>query len=132
MNKTLLFIIHGMGVHDQGWEVDLKTKLTDLTTRYPGFQNANLWDHVELIPIRYDNHIVEALNQWQAQAGAVSVFAEANKLGGSESLAWRDLDGNNKFDEDPSVFMSVDAFRLLQSEGPKFRAEYEKARAYLD
>ncbi len=50
----------------------------------------------------------------------------------SLGLAWHDVDGNDKFDEDPYVFMSVDAFRFMQSEGPKFRAEYEKARAYLD
>ncbi len=50
----------------------------------------------------------------------------------SLGLAWHDLDGNNKFDEDPYFFMSMDAFRFLQSEGPKFQAEYEKAKAYLD
>ncbi len=126
MNKTLLFIIHGMGVHNQGWETDLKTKLTDLTTRYPGFQNVDLWDRVELIPIRYDNHIVDALNQWQTSGGTASAFAEANKLAGSESLAWLDDIAN----EDSGFFWShvadVVIYRFFELYRDRIRASVAK------
>ncbi len=126
MNKTLLFVIHGMGVHDQGWEDDLKTKLTDLTTRYPAFQETSLWNHVKLIPIRYDNHIVDALNQWQTEAGTASVFAEANKIDGSESLAWL----NDIANEDSDFFWShvadVVIYRFFELYRDRIRASVAK------
>lgn len=50
----------------------------------------------------------------------------------SLGMAWHDVDGNGKRDDRPFVFFSVDVFRFLQTEGPRFKREYEKARALLD
>lgn len=50
----------------------------------------------------------------------------------SVGVAWHDVDGNDRFDDDPYVFMSFDVFRFLQTEGPRFRQEYAKARALLE
>jgi len=88
--KTILFMIHGMGDHGAAWEADVKAKLDEVAARYPNLQGASLWDSVELIPLRYDHHLTDALQQWQASAGPVSAFAEANKLDQAGSLDWLD------------------------------------------
>lgn len=90
MDKTMLFVIHGMGIHAADWADAVRAKLDETAARYPGLQGQSLWDRVELIPLRYDDRLAEVLAQWQAAAGPVSAFAEANKLAGSGSLAWLD------------------------------------------
>ncbi len=122
MAKTILFLIHGMGEHGPGWEVDVKAKLDEVAARYPGLQGTSLWDDVELIPLRYDDHLTDALQHWQASAGAVSAFAEANKLDHAGSLDW--LDGVAA--EDAGFFWShvadVVVYRFLKVYRERIRA----------
>lgn len=122
MAKTILFLIHGMGEHGPGWQADVTAKLDEVAARYPGLQGASLWDEVELIPLRYDHHITDALQRWQAASGAVSDFAEANKLDHAGSLGW--LDGVAA--EDPGFFWShvadVVVYRFLKLYRERIRA----------
>jgi hypothetical protein len=45
----------------------------------------------------------------------------------SAGIAWHDVDGG----DDAFVYLSFDLFRFLQTEGPRYKAEYDRVRALL-
>ncbi len=50
----------------------------------------------------------------------------------SVGVSWHDLDDDgNPFNDNPFVYLSFDLFRYVQSEGPRFKGEYDKVRALL-
>jgi hypothetical protein len=86
--RHTLFIVHGMGRHPDGWSKDPWTKLKEVSKRYRFFQDQNLEDLVEPIPITYDNHIVAALRRWEQLGSEFATFAKQNELRIAGSLDW--------------------------------------------
>jgi len=56
--------------------------------------------------------------------GPVVHFAKNMSLG----VAWHDTNDNDKLDDPPFVFMTVDLFRFLDTESSKFKAEMDKVK----
>ncbi len=82
MAKNPLFVVHGMGVHAPGWEVEVKSKLEEVAGRYAAFASApaGLWDLIELVPVGYDDILSNAVDQWRTNAGGIADFAKTNAV----------------------------------------------------
>ncbi|MER3424020.1 MAG: hypothetical protein C4293_13125 [Nitrospiraceae bacterium] len=91
MAKHLLFLIHGIGVHEPEWgeELDgpIKT-LQKVSEQYAYFQKPGqaLSEKVEFIPIHYDEVFKEIISQWQQDAAAIDQWDVNGMLHGG--LTW--------------------------------------------
>ncbi len=91
MARHVLFVVHGMGVHEADtWLDEVKQKLDEISRRYPTFKDSGWPADVTVVPVNYDDILCNVLKQWQDGAGAVSQFASQQqiKLGGT--LGWLD------------------------------------------
>ncbi|MCK6445318.1 MAG: hypothetical protein L6Q99_02910 [Planctomycetes bacterium] len=102
MAGSLLFVVHGMGVHAPGWEAEVRTKLEEVAGRYSGHaaNPAGLWNDLELVPVGYDDILSDAIDRWRTNAGGIADFARRNA-----QLEGLDADFLEKFaNEDPNFF----------------------------
>jgi hypothetical protein len=61
--------------------------------------------------------------------GVVAHWEKGFSLG----VAWHDVDGDgDQFDDDPFVYFSVDLFKFVQGERPKFQAARDQLQGMLD
>ena len=90
MSKHILYLIHGMGVHqEENWANGVIAKLKELSEHYSYFDENKLEDEVKFVQITYDNIISsEVLNEWQADAEKISDFAKENGLEDDDALNW--------------------------------------------
>ncbi len=90
MSKNVLFLVHGMGVHqEKKWADSVIEKLKDSSKKYSYFKESKLEDKVKFVPIVYDNIISSnVLNKWQEDANAISDFAKENGLEDNDALNW--------------------------------------------
>lgn len=75
---NLLFVIHGMGVHEAAdgaaagaWAGEITGKLDEIAAHYEGFDSTPFTEHVEIVPITYDRPFRELLAKWHEQAEEV-------------------------------------------------------------
>lgn len=80
MGKRLVFLVHGMGKHPEGWSRDAQEQLRDVAADYPRVHD-NL-DAMELIEIRYDHLFETVRRRWRDEYDAINAKIPAN-LGGS-------------------------------------------------
>ncbi|MBI3805301.1 MAG: hypothetical protein HY282_16245 [Nitrospirae bacterium] len=89
MPKQLLFLIHGIGVHDTDWaeEVDgpIKT-LQKVSQQYASFQAKPLEDRIEFVPIHYDEIFQEIASQCQHDTEQIQQLDPTGTF--SKSLSW--------------------------------------------
>ena len=90
----LLFILHGMGVHDTDWATPTVAHIRRIPGDY-GYawfqQNGPLENHVTLIPISYDSAFNTLLAQWSESATQLQQFA--NTLGVNVTKCFNFLQG---------------------------------------
>lgn len=63
-NKHLLFLLHGMGKHADGWSAGMETAIRDAFKNIPALGTLNFGDFFEFVPIRYDQHFDDLRKQW--------------------------------------------------------------------
>jgi len=90
MTKHTLFLLHGMGNHeDTQWADDVWNKLVECSSRYKHFKTKKALDeYAEPFPIEYDQFIRKALNRWDTQATSFGDFVESNDSSTQNSLHW--------------------------------------------
>jgi hypothetical protein len=57
MDKHIVFFVHGMGTHDATWHEAGVNILKSALTEYDAFGDRPLLDHIQVIPIVYDDKI---------------------------------------------------------------------------
>jgi len=77
----LLFILHGMGVHDANWAEPTVRHIARIPAEY-GYsffeQSGPLETHVTLAPISYDVAFTDLLTQWAESADELEAFADTH------------------------------------------------------
>lgn len=87
MAKHILFLVHGMGKHDDGWSQDTQDLIKKLYGQYPELDLVPFDERFEFKEIRYDGLFEERREQWKSESGAV---IKVLKAGGMEdSVAGR-------------------------------------------
>ncbi len=82
MSKFTLFMVHGIGEHrDAGWAFDAAA-LLDLAWERSVSLETNLTDHVDIVPITYDDIFDDYLSDYEDVASAV--FSDALNITGKE------------------------------------------------
>lgn len=94
--------VHGMGVHEEGWEDEIRTKLEEVAGRYGAFRDdpTQLWSKIDLVAIGYDDILSQTLQEWRESAAGVLEFLGGIELIGAPDLGWLDVFA----DEDPDFF----------------------------
>lgn len=79
--KHNLFLVHGMGVHETGsWADDVKDKIKETAGRYAFFEDLDLEERINFLPISYDQKLNELLQLWKEHASEMSSFLESQEL----------------------------------------------------
>lgn len=89
MPKHLLFLIHGIGVHETDWAeaVDGPVKtLQKVSRQYPYFQSKPLEERVEFAPIHYDQIFQEIASRCQQEVAQIDQLDPTGTF--SRSLSW--------------------------------------------
>src|SRR6476620_9939729 len=100
MPKHIVFLIHGIGIHETEWgeEVDgpIKT-LQKVSQQYAYFQKDGqaLTDKVEFVAVNYDEIFEEIITKWRQDASSIAQFDVDNVLKGS--LNWLATASDEKF-----------------------------------
>lgn len=84
-----LFLLHGMGKHDGGWEESVVEVLRDIYGRYRVSTAIGFEERFKVVALGYDDILRELLDLWQKQADGVGVLAEGVDAGQVESLVGR-------------------------------------------
>lgn len=102
MAERVLMAVHGMGVHEPGWEQEVRAKLEEVAGRYRAFRDdpTALWQELRLVPVGYDDLLRDTLAEWRTTAGGVLEFVRATELVGAPDLSWLQA----LADEDPGFF----------------------------
>ncbi len=83
---TRLFVVHGIGVFDNGWVAPVEALLTDIYGRYEVLSSVARKDRFTIHPIRYDDVLSALVKKWQADATAVSKLSADVSAGAAEAL----------------------------------------------
>lgn len=132
MATSVLFVVHGMGQYETGWEAEVRRKLEEVAGRYAAFRAdpAALWQEVELVPVLYDDVLRATIDAWRTHAGGVASFARQHELFGGLDLDWLERFAG----EDPSFFWThaadVVLYRFFKLQRAAVRARV--ARQILD
>jgi len=74
--KNTIFMVHGVGAHQEGWafaDDGPVAALVKAANYYPGFSEQDtLTNSVEFVEIRYDHIFDRILSNWQALAGGLT------------------------------------------------------------
>lgn len=96
-----LFLVHGMGNHQDDWAEPVVELLRDIYSRYRVSKLVSFDERFKVVPIRYDSIFRDTVQRWQQDASAVGQLAdgvgadEVNTLVGwlrnaqvDENFAW--------------------------------------------
>ena len=89
--SRLLFVVHGMGVHQKNWAAPTIKHLVALPTtyQYSWFtQHGALDTHVDIVPITYDGVFTQYLDDWSKSSTALQAFAVAHGVALPQFLTW--------------------------------------------
>lgn len=88
MAKNVIFLVHGVGRHEEGWttgENGPVSTLVDAANYYNGFsEQSPLTDSVEFIEIRYDDIFDKILSRWAELVDSLGNLPEATPQAISE------------------------------------------------
>ena len=91
MSRHVLFVVHGMGVSDpSAWAGEFQAKLKEVAKRYEHNHFPMAWfeDNVIVVPVKYGDILAAKVSEWQADAGGLGAFAEANGISDHGVLDW--------------------------------------------
>jgi len=92
----LVFLVHGMGIHETGWESKYIDALNAVYGRYGFLAKKKLTDRFTFVPIGYDDVFRETVANWAL--GATAFEAEAQKAGLSSTRLTSWLKGADAVD----------------------------------
>jgi hypothetical protein len=106
-NKHQLFLIHGMGKHDDGWsdgmEAAIRTAFKSLTKLSFMDFDANF----EFVPITYDGHFNELRKQWAKMGKSLTSFLgkhdKGGELGDTGKVVAKLANASDGFDKDDFI-----------------------------
>ncbi len=81
-----VFLLHGTGVHAEGWHTPIVAELKRLWLAY-GLSEAVFERKFDLVPVTYDDIFVELVTQWQETASEIAPFADRLGAGQVARLA---------------------------------------------
>lgn len=87
----VLFIVHGMGVHDSpSWPTSVVDKLDALAANYRHFQDdgRKFSELVDIVPVGYDRFFSDQLKKWDRSADELGTFAAENAVSLPQVLDW--------------------------------------------
>jgi hypothetical protein len=89
-----LFLIHGMGKHEEGWHQPVVDTLRDIYDRYRVSKFVSFDDRFKVVALGYDDVLRDLLAMWQEGAEGVGQLAEGVDAEQVENLVgWlRDID----------------------------------------
>lgn len=103
-NKHLLFLVHGMGKHADGWSAGMETAIRDAFRNIPALGTLKFDDFFEFVPIRYDKHFDDLRKQWAAQGKKLLSFlgplATQGELDSTSKLVVKLAKAANGFEKD--------------------------------
>lgn len=71
MPKQIVFLVHGMGSHAQGWSQPVQAQLRELYQGFDGLAQMPFEQRFELTEVRYDDIFEDIRKQWQKDMAAV-------------------------------------------------------------
>ncbi len=86
--STILFVVHGMGVHGGDWQAPVVAKLNEVASRYEHFAARAFDEQVQVVPVTYDPEFAKHLAQWSGSAEALDTFAKDNAVSIPAVIAW--------------------------------------------
>ena len=121
-DKPLVFLIHGMGFHEEGWSSEVQRALATQAERYAYFDAARegtpLTDVVDFVEITYDDVFRRALENWQNKnSELLKEIGEKDREQAEKAVGW--LEGMAETDDNPAWTHAVDV--LLWRFSPYFR-----------
>ncbi len=94
MIRPVVFLVHGFGIHQEGWEQSVIGVLDSaiLEHDYSHFDGSSIEDHIEFIPLTYDDLLHGRIEAWGERLGDLQNLAgESSELAGV--LSWFDEQG---------------------------------------
>jgi hypothetical protein len=105
----LVFLVHGMGVHEDSWSTKYVEAIAAAYDQYPGLKGLPLKDLFRFVPISYDDIFRELVGNW---SDAAELIAGASKETGapvSKLTDWlkgaEKIDGNFKWTHAADVLL---------------------------
>jgi hypothetical protein len=74
--QHIVFVVHGMGVHGEGWTAEWVREFGGLYDRYEGLSSEPIAARLALVPIGYDGILAGLVEKWHTDATAIRKLAE--------------------------------------------------------
>lgn len=121
-DKPLVFLIHGMGVHEEGWSSNVQKALAAQAEQYAHFRpddgGTPLTDLVDFVEVTYDDVFRRALENWQKKNGELlKEVADRDREQAEKAVGW--LEGIGETEDNFGWTHAVDV--LLWRFSPYFR-----------
>ena len=86
--KPVLFLIHGIGNHNESWAEPITEKLNNVSKRYKKLKakDKHVKDLIDFRPISYDHFFRQQLSRWQSDVQALRENAEYGYL--KDGIEW--------------------------------------------
>lgn len=84
--QHIVFVVHGMGVHGDGWSDDWVEEFGALYDRYDGLSSEPIETRLQLTPIGYDGILTGLVKKWQTDASAIRKLAEGVEFSTADHL----------------------------------------------
>jgi hypothetical protein len=90
-DKHLVFLVHGIGLHKEGWSAAYQKQLVDLAGKYSGFAGKTLLDDVEFCEVTYDKIFDDQIQSWENNFdNLITDSPPGSEQSVREALEWMD------------------------------------------
>lgn len=94
----LVFLVHGMGVHEDSWSTEFVDAIAAAYDQYPGLKGLPLKELFRFVPITYDDIFREIVKNWEDAAELIASASKETGASVSKLTDWlkgaSQLDGN--------------------------------------
>lgn len=122
---TVLFIVHGMGVHGADWAAGVTEKLDEVAKRYEHFgPSMPFTEQVDVVPVTYDHVFASELERWRGAADDLRRYTLEHgiRLGGGATLFdWLAAAGETEANVFWSQVVDVLLYRFVSDVGRQVR-----------
>jgi hypothetical protein len=70
--KHVIFLLHGMGIHETGWEKEFITSISLAYSQYPVLSQVPIAERFKFVPITYDGIFRGLVNGWANNAAIIA------------------------------------------------------------